>query len=452
MNQLRKSFRELLRYPSAIAGLVIVLALVAVSIYALIAIPYKEAIRLWRGGEDVWYMNPKNVPPEWINWFRRNDLPASFLLDSQSEENEDGTVVKESAAVSEDMNQVNITFSFDYPYEDYPQELILYMNGSYVEKKPYVAISIITPDGRELRATEMSIDDADTYRFSQDQRLQRRLRGMAPMIGIFSVPNSDPPVPLQGTYQVVLTGFTFEEGADFDARLVMHGQVAGWAGTDHRRRDLSVALLWGTPLALAFGLLAALGTTVTTMIIAAIGVWFGSWVDELIQRVTEVNLVLPFLPILIMIGTFYSKSIWLMLGATIALSIFGGAIKSYRAIFLQIKESPYIEAARAYGAGNMRIIIFYLVPRIVPLLIPTLVTLIPSYVFLEASLAVLGLGDPVLPTWGKIINDANANGALYMGQYYWVLEPAVLLMITGLAFALLGFAMDRIFNPRLRGV
>ncbi|MBI4731230.1 MAG: ABC transporter permease, partial [Chloroflexi bacterium] len=76
---------------------------------------------------------------------------------------------------------------------------------------------------------------------------------------------------------------------------------------------------------------------------------------------------------------------------------------------------------------------------------------IPGYVFLEASLAVLGLGDPVLPTWGKIINDAQANGALYQGLYYWVLEPAVLLMITGLAFAMLGFSLDRIFNPRLRG-
>lgn len=453
MSQLRKNFRELLRYPSAIAGLFIILILVGVSIYALIAIPYREAIRLWRGGEEIWYMNPKNVPPEWINLFRRNDLPASFLLDSQSEEeNIHGTVVKEVTPLSEEMTEVKITFSFDYPYEDYPQELMLYLNGSYREKKPYVAITIITPDGRELRANELSIDEAETYRFSQDQRLQRRLRGLAPMVGIFSVPDTDPPVILQGTYQVVLTGFTFEEGSDFNARLVMHGKVAGWAGTDHRRRDLSVALLWGAPLALAFGLLAALGTTVTTMVISAVGVWFGGWVDELIQRITEVNLVLPFLPILIMIGTFYSKSIWLMLGATILLSIFGGSIKTYRAIFLQIKESPYIEAARAYGAGNFRIILLYLVPRIIPMLIPTLVTLIPTYVFLEASLAVLGLGDPVLPTWGKIINDAQANGALYMGQYYWVLEPAVLLMITGLAFALLGFALDRIFNPRLRGV
>ena len=72
--------------------------------------------------------------------------------------------------------------------------------------------------------------------------------------------------------------------------------------------------------------------------------------------------------------------------------------------------------------------------------------------FLEASLALLGIGDPVVPTWGKVINDAYENAALYRGQYYWILEPAVLLMITGLAFAMLGFALDRLFNPRLRGM
>jgi len=86
------------------------------------------------------------------------------------------------------------------------------------------------------------------------------------------------------------------------------------------------------------------------------------------------------------------------------------------------------------------------------MLIPQLVTLIPTFVFIEASLAVLGLGDPILPTWGKVISEARVNGALYEGHYYWMLEPSVLLMITGLAFSLLGFSLDRIFNPRLRGL
>ena len=222
-------------------------------------------------------------------------------------------------------------------------------------------------------------------------------------------------------------------------------------GTDHLRRDLSVALLWGIPIALAFGLLAAVGTTILTMFIAAAGVWYGGWVDELIQRITEINMVLPYLSILIMVGTFYSKSIWVLLGATVILNIFGGGIKTFRANFMQIKESMYIEAAQAYGAKDFRIIFKYLIPRIIPLLIPGLVTSIPGFVFLEASLGVLGLGDPVLPTWGKIINDARVEGALYNGLYYWILEPAVLLMITSIAFAMLGYSLDRIFNPRLRG-
>ncbi|TLN23346.1 ABC transporter permease, partial [bacterium] len=252
--------------------------------------------------------------------------------------------------------------------------------------------------------------------------------------------------------QLLINGVTFEEGADINAEFVFHGNVYGLAGTDNQRRDLMVPLLWGAPIALAFGLLAAMGTAILTMIISAIGAWFGGLTDGIIQRVTEVNMVLPFLAILIMVGTFYSRSIWIILGVTIALSIFTSSIKTYRAIFMQVKESTYIEAAKAYGASNFRIIFQYMIPRIIPLLLPTLVSSVASYVFLEASLAVLGLGDPVLPTWGKIINDAEMYGALYKGLYYWILEPAVLLMLTGLAFAMLGFALDRIFNPKLRGL
>ena len=141
-----------------------------------------------------------------------------------------------------------------------------------------------------------------------------------------------------------------------------------------------------------------------------------------------------------------------MLTVVILLSIFTGAIKTYRAMFIQVRESAYVEAAQAYGASNGRLIFSYLIPRLIPMVIPALVVGIPGFVFLEAALAVLGLGDPVLPTWGKVINEARTNGALYQGLYYWVLEPSVLLIVTGLSFSLLGFSLDRIFNPRLRGL
>jgi len=158
------------------------------------------------------------------------------------------------------------------------------------------------------------------------------------------------------------------------------------------------------------------------------------------------------LPVLAMVAAFYSRSIWLILGATILFNIFGSAIKNYRSIFVQFREQSYIDAARSYGASDWRIIFKYLIPRIFPVLIPLIVVMVPGYVFLETSLALMGLSDPSVPTWGKLLRDAYDSNALIQGHYYWVLEPLALLLITGFGFALLGFALDRILNPRLRDV
>jgi peptide/nickel transport system permease protein len=441
-----KALSALRNYPSAIAGLIVIAVLLALALYTLITLPYNEAIRLWRGGEEIWQNYPRTAQPEWMNLFSNVKRPTTVVLDSREGD------VQKVVEPRGDVTEIILTYSFDFQADVFPQELAVFFSTKFNQKQPHVEMTWQTPDGREIRIGEISPSTTDSYRFEGDTRLARRLRNVAPQQALFAQPDSDPPVPLKGTYTLIVNALVFEEGSDVDAKFVSYGQVSGVAGTDHRRRDLSVAIMWGTPIALAFGLLAALGTTVTTMFIAAFGVWFGGIVDAVIQRITEVVLILPLLPILIMVGTFYSRSIWAILGVVIILSIFGSGIKSYRAIFLQVKESPYIEAARAYGAGNLRIIIQYMIPRIVPLLIPQLVVLIPSYVFLEASLAVLGLGDPVLPTWGKVIDDANSNGALFNGYYYWVLQPAALLIFTGLGFAMLGFALDRIFNPRLRGL
>jgi len=452
MKNIKNTFREISKYPSAIFGAFIILILIAVALFAVLTIPYDEAIRLWRGGEDSVYRNPKNVPPSWFNNFTDKDLPISIAV--VAGEDEDFSKVVNPG---ESGSAIEYEYTFDYQYDDYPQELFLYIQADYQVKNPFISVVLETPGDKEIKISDFGTSNKQTYRFSQDDRLITRLRRihskeLPVMQGLFSVPGSEPLEINKGLYTLKILASTFEPDSDVRIEFVSHGLVSGLFGTDHMRRDLTTAILWGAPIALAFGLLAAASTSVLSMLIAAIGAWFGGWVDELIQRITEVNLVLPFLSILIMVGTFYSRSIWVILGVTIALSIFTGAIKTNRAIFLQVKESTYIEAARAYGASNSRIIVRYLVPRIIPLLIPGLVSAVPSYVFLEASLALLGLGDPTLPTWGKVINDAYSNGALYRGQFYWILEPAILLMITGLGFAMLGFALDRIFNPRLRGM
>ncbi|MFL7867547.1 MAG: ABC transporter permease [Anaerolineales bacterium] len=451
MNYLRRFTQQIKDYPSAVVGLIIIGLLVAASIIVPLRIPYSEAVRLWRGGDDIWADYPRNAWPKWRNWFVEGKLPETIRFSTAEG---DGNPVIEQ--LSEGTKEVKYNFEFDFPFDEFPPEINIFANAIYNEKQPFVEMVWITPDGREIRAGEFSPSASSSFRFSQDSRLQRRLEretgieGVSANQGLFDDPEQEGLQVLKGTYSLEANTLLFEDDSEVDLTFVSYGLVHGLAGTDHRRRDLSVALLWGTPIAMTFGLLAAVGTTITTMSIAAIGVWYGGWLDGLIQRLTEINAILPLLPILIMVGTFYSRSIWLMLGVVILLSIFGISIKNYRAIFLQVRELPYIEAAKSYGASDLRIIFRYLIPRILPLIIPALIALIPTYVFLEASLAVLGLGDPVLPTWGKVIQDAFAQGALFNGFYYWILEPAGLLMIAGIGFALVGFALDRIFNPRLR--
>ncbi len=449
MKKLKNFLHDIFRYPTAIVGGVVILLLIVLAAYAMIKIPYSQAIALWKGGEEVWYKNPKTAAPSWFNFFLSKKEPVSF--DATVGTGADH-ITKTVTPGKQDTAKIDFTYSFNFQADTFPQDLIIYFTSTYAAKQPFASVILNTPDGRSINLANFGVARQFTYRIAQDTDLAKKLKNDDVIEGLFMIPKSDPPLTQKGTYQLVINGVTFEQNSDLNAEFVFHGTLFGLAGTDSMRRDLMVPILWGAPIALAFGLLAAMGTSILTMIIAAIGAFYGGFIDGLIQRVTEVNLVLPFLAILIMVGTFYSRSIWIILGVTVALSVFTSSIKSYRAIFMQIKESTYIEAARAYGANNGRIIFQYMIPRIIPMLIPTLVSAVPAYVFLEASLAVLGLGDPTLPTWGKTIYDADIYGALYKGLYYWILEPAVLLMVTGLGFAMLGFALDRIFNPRLRGL
>jgi peptide/nickel transport system permease protein len=158
-------------------------------------------------------------------------------------------------------------------------------------------------------------------------------------------------------------------------------------------------------------------------------------------------MIFPVVGICVLFYAFYDVDLWTILGVVIVLNAFGGPTKSFRAAFMQVREAPYIEAAQVYGAGNWRIVFIYMVPKIVPVLIPQLIALIPSFVFLEATMGMFNI-NPVYPTWGKVIYDALMQGYGW-GSRYWVLQPIVLLLLTGFGFALLGSVLDRILNPSL---
>jgi len=439
-----RNLREIFRYPTAVAGLAIILLLIGISIYTVIAIPYDKAVLLWRGNEADWYKNPKTAAPVWYNYFLKEKLPETLVLSTADES------IAREVKETQQGSITTYTFPVDFQFDSFYDDISIFFTSSFESKAPFVGLTWVGPDGKETRLNNFTIGRKFTYRMGQDKKITTKLKGTVAQIGLFT-DQKDFKTPVKGQYQLVMEVVSFDKTGETTGEVVMYGKLAGWAGTDHRRRDLGIALLWGTPVALMFGLLAAVGTSFSQLIIAGVSTWFGGAVDTIIQRITEVNLVIPFLPVLIMIGTFYSRSIFVILTAVIALSIFGSGIKTYRAVFMQVKESTYIEAAKTYGAGSGRIIFMYMIPRLIPMLIPAFVVQIPAYVFLEASLAVLGLGDPTLPTWGKIIDESRSNQALFQGQYYWVLEPSLLLMLTGLAFTVVGYALDRVFNPRLRG-
>ncbi|HET9906346.1 MAG TPA: ABC transporter permease subunit, partial [Anaerolineales bacterium] len=264
---------------------------------------------------------------------------------------------------------------------------------------------------------------------------------------LFAEPDSTQPVIQTGTYQLEISSLFFEENSDLNPQLVLLGQVYGLAGTDFWRRDLVVPLFWGMPFVLFVGLLGTFITTLVAIILPAIGVWYGGWLDDLIQRLTEVNMVLPGLAIVVLTNLLFGVNVWIVLGIIVVLNAFGSPIKSFRSAFLQAKEAPYIEMARSYGASDFRIITRYLVPRILPVFIPQLVTQVPSFIFLEATLGFFNINSHY-PSWGRIIYDGLAHGAIY-GSPFWVLEPIFLLLLTGLAFAMLGSALERILNPRI---
>jgi peptide/nickel transport system permease protein len=107
-----KTLRELARYPSAIAGLIIIAGLVALAVYTMVTIPYSEAIRLWRGGGGVWDENPKNAQPIWVNWLTKEKLPETLVMNS-SDPSPDNPVTKERTQLTDTMTDILITFQFD---------------------------------------------------------------------------------------------------------------------------------------------------------------------------------------------------------------------------------------------------------------------------------------------------------------------------------------------------
>jgi peptide/nickel transport system permease protein len=126
--------------------------------------------------------------------------------------------------------------------------------------------------------------------------------------------------------------------------------------------------------------------------------------------------------------------------------------KISRSLALQIKSLQYIEAAKLMGQSDSKIIFKHVIPQLLPLTFASIAIAVPSAILGEAALSFLGLGDPSIPTWGQILHDANSAGAMSRGLWWWIMPPGLMIAITGLAFVLIGNALDKIVNVRSRRI
>jgi peptide/nickel transport system permease protein len=239
---------------------------------------------------------------------------------------------------------------------------------------------------------------------------------------------------------------TFPNTGETSAGLpVPPGTHSFFLGIDSVGRDLLIRILYGARISLFVGVLTTLIATVAGVAVGLIAGYFGGWVDGVLARFIDAVLAFPYVVLALALAARFGPSLTLII---IVISFFSWAAvaRIVRGQTLSLKEKEYVEAARSIGASPWRIMFFDILPN---LLAPVLVLgtlLVPSAIVFEATLSFLGLGiqEPT-PSWGNILAEA-AN--FYQQAWWYVVFPAVALLITTLAFNLLGDGIRDAMDPR----
>ncbi|RLG86212.1 MAG: hypothetical protein DRO15_06465 [Thermoprotei archaeon] len=233
--------------------------------------------------------------------------------------------------------------------------------------------------------------------------------------------------------------------------LRIPGSCFGILGTDGRGRDNAITIMLGSQLALLVGITYGVAVVFMGLIYGIISAYAGGLVDEVMQRINEIVYSLPVLPFLILFS-YYIREIWgvqpNIWHIVMLLLIFGwtGTAIIVRSMALSIKEQPYIEAARAIGASNWRIVFKHIMPQLIPYTFAAIALAVPGAILMEAGLSFLGLTDPTMPSWGRMLSEAQEA----MFAWWWIIPPGLMITVTGLAFVFIGNALDTILNPKLR--
>jgi peptide/nickel transport system permease protein len=218
-------------------------------------------------------------------------------------------------------------------------------------------------------------------------------------------------------------------------------------GTDYLGRDVFVGIIYGMRPTLIIATIATLVTVLIGITAGAIAGYYGGLIDNVLMRITEFFQVLPPLVFAMVIVAVFSTDVVVVILA-IAVTTWTTEARLTRAEFLKIKEREYVISARAVGARNLRIISRVILPNAMPPLVIAITLRVGITIIYEAALSFLGLTDPDVMTWGKMI---GLSRDFFFDAWWTVTFPGVAILLVVLCIALIGDGMNDAFNPKLRG-
>jgi len=227
-------------------------------------------------------------------------------------------------------------------------------------------------------------------------------------------------------------------------------------GTDDAGRDIWTELIFGARISLTVGFVAGFIAMFVGSLFGITAGYFGGWIDNLLMRTTDVLLVIPDLPLmLVLVATLRQMDLHIIPLIVIILVIglldWTSTARLIRSQVLTIKERQFVARARAIGAGHGHIIRKHILPQIMPLIVANTVLVISTAILVESGLAFLGLGDPTQPSWGTMLNFAFDRNAVTNGAWWFYLPPGLAIVWVSLGCVLLGNVLEEMLNPRLTG-
>lgn len=220
-------------------------------------------------------------------------------------------------------------------------------------------------------------------------------------------------------------------------------------GTDNLGRSIWTQFVWGARVSLLVGLAATLIAIVIGSVVGILSGYYRGIGSAILGRVTEWFLVIPFLPLAIVLAAILGPSVRNII-LVIGITSWPSTARVVRAQVLTLKERPYVERSRALGASNRHLMGRHIFPNVSPIILANLTLTVPIAILSETTLAFLGLGDPTRASWGRMLDEAFASGALSRGAWWYYLPPGLGIMAVVLAFTLIGTALEETLDPRLR--